>query len=263
MPTPPWPSLTGASEVYFDTATMLLLLYTLGRYLEAAGRARAMRDLAPMLAVDREQVTVLDGGAETRRPVREVTAGTLVLVRPGERIGVDGIVVEGSSYVDEAVITGESRPVAKMPGAAALAGSINHEGALVIRSTGAGTATRWAEIARSVREALSQQSHAQRLADRIAGALVPAVLVLAGLTVLVWARWTPSPPGAAHRPRRPGRGLSLRAWSRRCPGDLARHRAAGAARAVSSAAARSWRRWPACAWSPSTRPERSPRARPA
>jgi Cu2+-exporting ATPase len=182
--------VTGASEVYFDTATMLLVLYTLGRYLEAAGRARAMRNLAPILAVDREHVTVLDGGAETRRLVREVTAGTLVLVRPGERLGVDGVVVEGSSHVDEAVITGESRPVAKMRGAAALAGSINHEGALVIRSTGAGTATRWAGIARSVREALTQQSHAQRLADRIAGALVPAVLVLAGLTVLVWARWT-------------------------------------------------------------------------
>ena len=183
--------LTGASEVYFDTATMLLLLYTLGRYLEAAGRARAMRDLAPMLAVDREQVTVLDGGTETRRPVREVIAGTLVLVRPGERIGVDGIVVEGSSFVDEAVITGESRPLAKIRDAAVLAGSVNHEGALVIRSSGAGTTSRWAQIARSVREALSQQSQAQRLADRIAGALVPTVLVLAGATVLVWVQWTP------------------------------------------------------------------------
>ena len=222
--------LTGASEVYFDTATMLLLLYTLGRYLEAAGRARAMRDLAPMLAVDREQVTVLDGGAETRRPVREVIAGTLVLVRPGERIGVDGIVVEGSSFVDEAVITGESRPVAKMRGAAVLAGSVNHEGALVIRSTGAGTATRWAQIARSVREALSQQSHAQRLADRIAGALVPAVLVLAGAHRARLGAVDAVRRGAAHRPRRPGRGMSLRARSRRCAGHLARHRAAGAAR---------------------------------
>lgn len=183
--------VTGASQVYFDTATMLLLLYTVGRYLEAAGRARAMRSLAPMLAVDRQLVTVLDGGAETRRLVREVTAGTLVLVRPGERLGVDGVVVEGSSHVDEAVITGESRPVAKLPGAGALAGSINHEGALVVRSTGAGTASRWAEIARSVREALTRPTDAQRLADRVAGVLVPAVLVLAGLTVLVWSRSAP------------------------------------------------------------------------
>ena len=178
-------------EVYFDTATMLLVLFTLGRYLEASGRARAMRDLAPMLAAEREGVTVVDGSTEMRVPARQVTTGTLVLVRPGERIAVDGVVVEGSSHVDEAVITGESRPVAKAPGASALAGSINHDGALLIRSTGAGTMTHWARIARSVREALAQPSDAQRLADRIAGAFVPAVLCLAGLTVLFWAQWTP------------------------------------------------------------------------
>jgi P-type Cu2+ transporter len=181
----------GGSDVYFDTATMLLVLFTLGRYLEASGRARAMRDLAPMLAAEREGVTVVDGGAEVRLPAREVTTGTLVLVRPGERIVVDGVVVEGSSQVDEAVITGESRPVAKTPGAAVLAGSINHDGALLLRSTGPGTATRWAQIARSVRQALAQPSKTQRLADRIAGAFIPIVLLLAGLTVLIWARSEP------------------------------------------------------------------------
>jgi Cu2+-exporting ATPase len=182
--------LTGRPEVYFDTATMLLVLFTLGRWLEASGRARAMRDLAPMLAPERESVTVVDGGAELRVPARQVAAGALVLVRPGERVTVDGVVVEGSSHVDEAVITGESRPVNKVPGSAALAGSINHEGALLIRTTGAATATRWAQIARSVRQALAQPSAAQRLADRIAGAFVPAVLVLAGATVYFWTRWT-------------------------------------------------------------------------
>ena len=182
--------LAGGAEVYFDTATMLLVLFTLGRYLEASGRARVMRDIAPMLAPEREGVTVVDGGAEVRLRTREVIAGALVLIRPGERIAVDGVVVEGSSHVDEAVITGESRPVAKAPGSAALAGSINHEGALLIRTTGAGTAIRWARIALSVRQALAQPSDAQRLADRIAGAFVPAVLVLAGVTVFFWARST-------------------------------------------------------------------------
>jgi Cu2+-exporting ATPase len=180
----------GRAEVYFDTATMLLVLFTLGRYLEASGRARAMRDLAPMLAPEREGVTVVNGGAERRVPARQVALGSLVLVRPGERIAVDGVVAEGSSHVDEAVITGESRPIAKVPGSAALAGSLNHEGALLIRTTSAATATRWAQIAHSVREALAQPSAAQRLVDRIAGAFVPAVLVLAGLTVFFWARWT-------------------------------------------------------------------------
>ncbi|HEX6110957.1 MAG TPA: heavy metal translocating P-type ATPase, partial [Geminicoccaceae bacterium] len=183
--------LMGGDEVYFDTATMLLVLFTVGRWLEASGRARAMRDLGPMLAAEDELVTAVDGVAEVRVPVRQVGAGLLVLVRPGERIAIDGIVVEGASHVDEAVITGESRLVAKAPGVPILSGSINHEGALLIRSTGAGTATRWVRIARLVREALGRESEIQRLVDRIAGAFVPAVLALAVLTVGFRAHSTP------------------------------------------------------------------------
>jgi Cu2+-exporting ATPase len=144
-----------------------------------------------MLAAGREEVTVVEAGAQTRRQVREVTTGTLVLVLPGERIAVDGVVLDGCSSVNEAVITGESRPITKAPGSATLAGSMNHDGALLIRSTSAGTATRWAHIARSVREALNQPGRAQRLADRIAGALVPVVLLLAAATVIAWAQWVP------------------------------------------------------------------------
>src|SRR3546814_10957026 len=109
---------------------MLLVLFTLGRFLEASGRARAMRDLAPMLAVENECVTTLDGGAEMRRSVREVGAGTLVLVRPGERVAVDGIVVEGCSSVAEAVITGESQPLTTASGSVVRPGSINSYGTL-------------------------------------------------------------------------------------------------------------------------------------
>ena len=105
--------VTGGARVYFDTATMVLVLFTLGRYLEASGRARAMRSIAPMLAPEREQVTVLDARGERRVAVREIGPGTRVLVRPGERIGVDGIVIDGASHVGEAVLTGESSPVAK------------------------------------------------------------------------------------------------------------------------------------------------------
>ena len=143
-----------SSQVYFDTATMVLMLFTVGRYLEAVGRARAARDLEPLLAAESESATVVDGGAEVRRPVRDVKAGTLVRVRPGERIPVDGVVVEGESNSDEAVITGESRQVPKIVGSAVIAGSINLDGPLLIPSSGDGTATRWAQICRSVREAL-------------------------------------------------------------------------------------------------------------
>jgi Cu2+-exporting ATPase len=178
-------------HLYFDTASMVLMLFTLGRYLDAAGRARASRDLAPLLAAESELATVVEGGLEHRRPVREVGSGTLIRVRPGERIPVDGVIVEGSSHTDEAVITGESRQIAKTVGAGVLAGSINLDGPLLIRSSGAGTQSRWAQICRSVRDALRQSSRTQRIADRLVGAFVPIVLGLAGLTLLYWAERLP------------------------------------------------------------------------
>ena len=183
--------IEGNAQVYFDTATMVLMLFTLGRYLEAAGRARAARDLEPLLAAERENVIVVENGTEFSRPVRDVVAGTLVRVRPGERIAVDGVIIEGASHADEAVITGESRPVEKRLGSPVIAGSINMEGLLLIRSSGSGTATRWAQICRSVRDALMRRSPIQRLADRAVAAAVPGVLVLGGLTVTYWAQWLP------------------------------------------------------------------------
>jgi Cu2+-exporting ATPase len=167
------------------------MLFTVGRYLEAVGRARAARDLEPLLAAESESATVVDGAAEIRGPVREVSAGMLVRVRPGERIPVDGVVVEGESNTDEAVITGESRQVTKGAGSRVIAGSINIDGPLLIQSSADGTATRWARICRSVREALGRRSPTQRLADRVVGVSVPLVLALGGLTIVYWAQSLP------------------------------------------------------------------------
>jgi Cu2+-exporting ATPase len=176
-------------HVYFDTATMVLMLFTLGRLLEAAGRARAARDLEPLLAAERESVVVVHDGVEVRRQVREVEAGMLVRVRPGERIPIDGVVIEGESHTDEAVITGESHLVSRGVGSPVIAGSINLDGPLLIQSSGAGTATRWAQICRSVRETLVQRSRNLRLADRVVGMSVPLVLAFGALTVFYWAQW--------------------------------------------------------------------------
>ncbi len=180
-----------SARVYFDTATMVLMLFTVGRYLEAVGRARAARDLEPLLAAESECATVVDGGTETRRPVREIDAGMLVRVRPGERIPIDGVILEGESHTDEAMITGESRQVGKSVGSSVIAGSINLDGPLLIQSSGAGTATRWAQICRSVRDALSRRGPTQRVADRVVAVSVPLVLTLGALTVLYWAHWLP------------------------------------------------------------------------
>jgi P-type Cu2+ transporter len=173
-------------HLYFDTASMVLMLFTLGRYLEAAGRARASRDLAPLLAAESELATVLEDGQERRRPVREVRAGMLIRVRPGERIPIDGLIVEGRAHCDDSVITGESRQIAKAVGDAVLAGSIDLDGPLLIESSGSGGESRWAQICRSVGEALRQSSRMERTADRLVGAFVPIVLALASVTFIYW-----------------------------------------------------------------------------
>jgi P-type Cu2+ transporter len=180
--------MEGATQVYFDTACMVLMLFTFGRYLEAAGRARAARDLQPLLAAESEWANVVDGETEKRRPVREVGVGMLVRVRPGERIPVDGVIAEGESHTDEAIMTGESRQIVKHVGSPVIAGTINLDGPLLIRSSGAGDATRWAQICRSVRDALLRRSPSQRLADHVVGIFVPIVLVLGVFTVFLWAQ---------------------------------------------------------------------------
>lgn len=183
--------LTGGATVYFDTATMLLVLFTVGRYLEAVGRARAVRSLTPLLEAESQWATVVVDGAESRRPARDLAAGALVLVRPGERFPVDGVVRDGVSRANEAVITGESRAVEKSTGSAVIAGSINLEGPLLIEVSRAGSATHWAQICRAVRQSLAQKSPTQRIVDQVAGAFVPIVIILSALTTLGWLQSAP------------------------------------------------------------------------
>jgi Cu2+-exporting ATPase len=184
-------TIEGSPQVYFDTASMVLMLFTVGYYLDAVGRARAARDLQPLLAAESGCASVVDGDGEHRRPVREVGAGMLVRVRPGERIAVDGVIIEGESHTDEAVITGESRQIAKGVGSHVIAGSINLEGPLLIRSSGVANATRWAQICRSVRDALIRRSPSQRLADAVVAVFVPIILMLGGGAVAYWAQHLP------------------------------------------------------------------------
>jgi len=186
-----WATLTGARHVYFDTMTMVLVLFTLGRYLEAAGRARAMRDLEPLLAPGRQQARVSEPEGESLRPVRDLAAGARVRVLPGERVPVDGHVIEGMSRVDESLMTGEAHPVAKGPGERVLAGSMNGTGPLLVEMEAAGEATRWAAIGRAVAESLRQPSPIQGLADRVATQFIYAVVALAVSVVVFWASQGP------------------------------------------------------------------------
>jgi len=183
-------------EVYFDTAVMIPTLVLVGRYVEAAAKGRASEAVARLarLAPREARRLVREGGREERRlvPVGEIAVGDLVEVVPGERVPLDGVVVEGSSEVDESLVTGESRPVAKGPGAAVIGGTVNQHGALAFRVTRVGKDTVLAGIVRAVEEAQVAKPRIQAVADRVVGVFVPVMLVLAAGTVAFWlARGTP------------------------------------------------------------------------
>jgi Cu2+-exporting ATPase len=183
--------LVGGGGIYFDTVTMVLLVFTLGRYLEAAARSRAARSLEPMLAAERAEANVVVDGADQRRPVRELALGAVVRVRPGERVPVDGVVIDGCSECDEAILTGEPRPQPKSRGSWVYAGSLNGTGQLMLRMSAAGAATRWGEIAARVRQALARSSPLNGLVDQAAGIFVPAVILLALGVVSFWSQRAP------------------------------------------------------------------------
>ena len=171
---------------YFDTAAVIIGLILLGKYFEelAKGRAgdaiRKLMDLAPRTA------HVVRDGREEEVPVELVQVDDLIVVRPGERIPVDGTIVEGFSAIDESMITGESIPVEKGTGATAIGGTIDKTGLLRIRTTGVGADTMLNQIIKLVEDAQVSRAPIQRLADRVSAAFVPAVIGIATLTFIVW-----------------------------------------------------------------------------
>ncbi|MGO4302374.1 heavy metal translocating P-type ATPase [Cupriavidus sp. RAF12] len=192
-----WQVWRASELVYFDTAAMVLLLFTLGRLLEAQVRVRTARRLAPMLAAERAEARVVDGHTECWRAVTAIGPGELVRILPGERVPVDGIVVDGRSECNEAVLTGQSEPQFKPPGALVHAGSVNGSRPLLVQATVAGAQTRWQQIGRQVREALARKTLAGDTVDRIVAVFVPGVLALAAVSAWFWGSRAGDPAQAA------------------------------------------------------------------
>lgn len=180
------PHSTDVPEVYFEVAAVVTVLIILGRYLESRAKTRSGEALRALARLGAKDVAVVRGAVEVRIPVDALTVGEEFVVRPGERIATDGVVVEGTSAVDASMVTGEPVPVEVGPGASVVGGTLNAGGRLVVRATAVGAATQLARITRLVEQAQTGKAPVQRLADRVAGVFVPVVLGLALLTLVGW-----------------------------------------------------------------------------
>ena len=180
------PSGDSGAEVYFEVAAGIIALVLLGRWLEARARRSAGSAIRALLALAPDRATVLRDGAEVEVPVAQVAVGDLVVVRPGDRIAVDGEVTEGQSAVDRALLTGESVPVEVGPGDEVEGGALNAGGRIVVRALRVGSETAVHRVAALVEAAQAGKAPVQRLADRVAGVFVPVVIVIALGTLIGW-----------------------------------------------------------------------------
>ncbi|WP_435849067.1 heavy metal translocating P-type ATPase [Streptomyces lavendulocolor] len=177
---------TGMAEVYLEVAAALTAFILAGRYFEARARRRAGEAIRALMDLGAKDVTVLRDGREVRVPIDQLAVGQEFVVRPGEKIATDGVVTEGSSAVDESLLTGESLPVEVGPGDAVTGATVNAGGRLVVRASRVGSDTKLAQIARLVEEAQTGKAEVQRLADQISAIFVPIVILLAVETLIAW-----------------------------------------------------------------------------
>ena len=182
-----------ANAVYFDSAGMIIVLILIGRHLEIRAKGRTSEAIRALMGLTPKTARVLRRGEEITIPLAELTVGELVLVRPGERIPVDGIVRRGESTVDESMLTGESMPVAKARRDRVTGGTINGSGAFTFEATRVGRETALARIVEMVRRAQGAKPPIARLADRIAAVFVPVVMAIATITFAVWWSFGPEP----------------------------------------------------------------------
>ena len=171
---------------YLETSAVIITLVRLGKYLEARAKGRTGEAIQKLQALQVQTATVIRDGQELNIPVKEVLVDDYLLVRPGEKIPVDGIIIEGASAVDESMLTGESIPVEKAPGGEVIGSTLNKNGLLKVKTTRVGRDTMLAQIVRLVEKAQESKAPIQKLADRVSGVFVPVVIGIALVTFLVW-----------------------------------------------------------------------------
>ena len=179
--------VSGMPDLYFESAGMILTLVTVGKYLEERSRGKTTGAISALLALAPESAMVRRQGQELTIPTEEIVTGDTVIVRQGGRIPVDGVITDGHAAVDESAITGESLPVEKVPGDAVTSATVTSSGYLELRATRVGGDTTLSQIIRLMEEAASSKAPISRLADRISGIFVPAVMAISLTAALLWA----------------------------------------------------------------------------
>ncbi|WP_101843151.1 heavy metal translocating P-type ATPase [Halobacillus sp. Marseille-P3879] len=176
----------GEIHLYFETSAILITLVLLGKYFETRAKGRTTQALSALLNLQAKEARVLRDGKETTIPLQEVEVEDIVIVKPGEKIPVDGMVLSGETYVDESMVTGESIPVSKKQGEEVIGATLNKNGSIQMKATKVGKDTALASIVRIVEEAQASKAPIQRMADVISGYFVPVVVAVSVLTFLVW-----------------------------------------------------------------------------
>jgi len=184
---PRWLSVSDPSgHIYFDTAATIITLILMGRLLESKAKLRTTDAIKKLVNLQPKTALIRRNGVEVDVPVGEVLHNEVFIVRPGEKIPVDGMILKGTSSVDESMVTGESMPLEKIPGKAVVGGTINKEGSLEVRATAVGKETVIAQIIRLVEEAQGSKAPIQTLADKVASVFVPVVIGIAVVTFILW-----------------------------------------------------------------------------
>lgn len=183
-----WIVITDKSDthMYFDVSTAVLLFISLGKYFEETSKGAASQAIRALLAQAPSRASLLRDGIEVEVPVEELRVGDRFIVRPGQRIPVDGIVVEGTTAIDESMLTGESVPVERKPGDRVLGGTVNQYGAVIVEATAVGADAALQQLVKLVEEAQGSKAPVQRLVDQVSAVFVPVVIALAGGTFLLW-----------------------------------------------------------------------------
>ena len=203
---------------YFDVVSVVIALVVLGQALELRAKGKTSEAIKKLMGLQAKTARVVRNGKEMDIPIEEVLVGDKVIVRPGEKIPVDGVLVEGRSSVDESMLTGEPLPAEKQEGDEVIGGTINKTGAFKFKATKVGKDTALAQIIKMVQEAQGSKAPIQKLADTVSGYFVPAVMVIAVTSFVLWYDLGPEPRiilallGARSEERRVGKECRSR-WS--------------------------------------------------